>query len=73
MSNRRPKKQKVAHRHAKPSPRDYMTLPYKIEITPPSREDGGGHLATILLLKGCQSDGRTPDEAINNLKEAQKA
>jgi antitoxin HicB len=73
MRNRKAKKQKVAQRHARPSPRDYMTLPYKIEITPLSREDGGGYLVTIPLLKGCQSDGRTPDDAIDNLKEAQKA
>jgi len=50
-----------------------MNLPYKIEITPLSKEDGGGYLAALPLLNGCQSDGHTPDEAINNLEEAQKA
>jgi antitoxin HicB len=53
--------------------RDLMKLPYKIELTPLSKEDGGGYLAIIPLLRGCQSDGKTPDEAIQNLREAQKA
>ncbi len=50
-----------------------MRLPYKIELVPLAKEDGGGYFATIPLLKGCQSDGSTPDEAIKNLREAQKA
>ncbi len=50
-----------------------MGLPYKIELIPLSKDDGGGYLATIPLLKGCASDGRTPDESIRNLREAQKA
>jgi predicted RNase H-like HicB family nuclease len=50
-----------------------MKLRYKIELTPLSRQDGGGFLVTIPLLKGCQSDGETPDQAIQNLREAQKA
>ncbi|MBI3585511.1 MAG: type II toxin-antitoxin system HicB family antitoxin [Ignavibacteriales bacterium] len=50
-----------------------MKLSYKIELTPLTTEEGGGYLATIPLLKGCQSDGSTPDEAINNLREAQEA
>ena len=51
----------------------YLQQPYKIELTPLSKSDGGGYLATIPLLKGCQSDGRTPDEAIQHLREAQEA
>ncbi|HEV8539488.1 MAG TPA: type II toxin-antitoxin system HicB family antitoxin [Bacteroidota bacterium] len=50
-----------------------IQLPYKIELIPLSKKDGGGYFATIPLLKGCQSDGSTPDEAIKNLREAQKA
>lgn len=50
-----------------------MKLPHKIELVPLSTKDGGGYLATIPILKGCQSDGSTPDEAIKNLREAQKA
>jgi predicted RNase H-like HicB family nuclease len=50
-----------------------MRLRYRIELTPLSDLDGGGFLATIPLLRGCQSDGETPDQAIRNLREAQKA
>jgi predicted RNase H-like HicB family nuclease len=50
-----------------------VALPYKIELLPLSKEDGSGFLAMVPLLKGCQSDGNTPDEAIHNLREAQKA
>jgi antitoxin HicB len=50
----------------------YLELPYRIELVPIVREDGGGYLASIPLLKGCQSDGKTPDEAIRNLREAQQ-
>jgi len=50
-----------------------LKLRYKIELTPLAQQDGGGFLATIPLLKGCQSDGETPDQAIQNLREAQKA
>ena len=53
--------------------RRLLQLPYKIEFTPLTKEDGGGYLAAIPLLKGCQSDGPTPDEAIKNLREAQRA
>lgn len=49
----------------------FMRLPHKIELMPLSKKDGGGYFATIPLLKGCQSDGNTPDETIKNLKEAQ--
>ena len=52
---------------------ELLKLPYKIELTPLSKADGGGYFAVVPLLKGCQSDGRTPDEAIQNLREAQKA
>ena len=53
--------------------RTLMKRPYRIELVPLSPDDGGGYLATIPLLKGCQSDGRTPDEAIQHLREAQRA
>lgn len=52
---------------------ELLKLPYKIELTPLSKTDGGGYLAVVPLLKGCQSNGGTPDEAIQNLREAQKA
>jgi predicted RNase H-like HicB family nuclease len=52
---------------------ELLKLPYKIELTPLSKADGGGYLAVVPLLKGCQSDGGTPDEAIQNLRESQRA
>lgn len=52
---------------------DLMKLPYKIELIPLSKADGGGYFATIPLLKGCHSDGKTPDEAIENLRHAQRS
>lgn len=67
------KKQALAVARGRYSLRRLMKLPYKIELTPLAEEDGGGYLASIPLLKGCQSDGSTPDEAINNLREAQEA
>ncbi|HEY4612930.1 MAG TPA: type II toxin-antitoxin system HicB family antitoxin [Bacteroidota bacterium] len=51
----------------------FMSFPYKVELTPIQKKDGGGYLAAIPLLKGCQSDGITPDEALENLREAQRA
>lgn len=51
----------------------YLSLPYKIELFPISKKEGGGYLASIPLLQGCQSDGSTPDEAVYNLREAQRA
>ncbi|RAK17369.1 putative RNase H-like HicB family nuclease [Anoxybacillus vitaminiphilus] len=48
----------------------YMGLAYKIHLEPISEEDGGGWLATIPELKGCMSDGETPEEAIKNLEDA---
>ena len=51
----------------------YLSLPYKIELYTISKKEGGGYLASIPLLQGCQSDGLTPDEAVYNLRKAQRA
>ncbi|MFC0188246.1 toxin-antitoxin system HicB family antitoxin [Fictibacillus aquaticus] len=48
----------------------YQELEYKIEINPLSEEDGGGWLASHPDLNGCIADGESPEEAINNLKDA---
>lgn len=69
-------KERSARRKRRTSDRavnELLKLPYKIELTPLSKADGGGYFAVVPLLKGCQSDGGTPDEAIQNLREAQKA
>lgn len=67
------KKQETHNKKVSFSVRQLMKLPYKVELMPLSKEDGGGYLASIPLLKGCQSDGRTPDEAVRNLREARRA
>lgn len=46
----------------------YLSLPYPILLTP---MEEGGWFAEIPLLKGCWSDGETPDQAVQNLREAQ--
>jgi antitoxin HicB len=43
---------------------------YKIEVSPLSQEDGGGFLAAFPELSGCMSDGETPEQALQNAKEA---
>lgn len=53
--------------------KELVKLHYKIELTSLQKEDGGGFFAAIPLLEGCHSDGKTPDEAIENLREAQTA
>ncbi len=45
-------------------------LLYPVVIQPLSEEDGGGYMAYAIDLKGCKSDGETPEEAIVNLKDA---
>jgi antitoxin HicB len=47
-----------------------MSLAYRIEIEPLSKEDGGGYLASVPDLPGCMSDGETPEEALRNVQEA---
>ena len=74
VASRRNRSTKSLKRIARPrSLKELLKLPYKIELVPLSSSDGGGYLALIPLLKGCQSDGQTPDAAIRNLREAQKA
>ena len=50
----------------------YMSLAYPVEITKIAPADGGGFLARIPLLKGCQSDGETADAALKNIEEAKR-
>lgn len=51
---------------------DYLKLQYQVNLRPISEEDGGGWLAEIPDLSGCYSDGETPEEALNNIKEAKE-
>lgn len=46
-------------------PRDYQ-----IDISPLSPENGGGFVAVAPELPGCRSDGETPEEALQNGRDA---
>src|SRR5580693_8916973 len=45
-------------------------LDYPFSIRHLSKEDGGGYLIEFPDLPGCMSDGETPEEAIENGKDA---
>lgn len=51
-----------------------MTKPkfddYPFELRPMTKAEGGGWLITWPDLQGCMSDGETPEEAIDNGKDA---
>jgi antitoxin HicB len=45
-------------------------IDYPFEIHPLSKDEGGGYSITFPDLPGCYSDGATPEEAINNGRDA---
>ncbi len=45
-------------------------IEYPFEMKPLSQDDGGGWLIVFPDLAGCMSDGETPEEAIENGKDA---
>ncbi len=45
-------------------------LEYPFVMRPLSPEEGGGWLITFPDLPGCMSDGETPEEALENGKDA---
>jgi antitoxin HicB len=45
-------------------------LEYRFEVRPLSDYEGGGWLVSFPELPGCMSDGETPEEAIENAKDA---
>lgn len=51
-----------------------MTVPefddYPFEVRPLSEDDGGGFLITFPDLPGCMSDGESPEEAIQEGRDA---
>jgi antitoxin HicB len=47
-----------------------LAIEYPFEIRPLSREEGGGYSITFPDLPGCRSDGATPEEAIENGRDA---
>jgi antitoxin HicB len=46
---------------------------YPFEIRPLSKDEGGGYSISFPDLPGCWSDGATPEEAIANGRDAQRA
>ena len=40
---------------------------YIIELRPLGAADGGGYLAVVPALPGCQADGSTPEEALSDV------
>ena len=50
---------------------DYLSLPYRMELTPD--QDEGGFVVSFPDLKGCVSVGDTLDQAVRNAKDAQRA
>ena len=49
---------------------DYLSLPYRMEITPDT--DEGGFAVSFPDLPGCLSVGKTVDEAVGNAEDAKK-
>ncbi len=47
-----------------------MELYYPIVVVPLPAEDGGGYVGYALDLRGCLSDGETPEDAFVNTREA---
>ncbi len=45
-------------------------IEYPFEMKPLSQDEGGGWLIVFPDLAGCMSDGETPEEAIENGKDA---
>lgn len=49
-----------------------MSRPYRIVLYPLPPDEGGGWFAEIPDLPGCGSDGETREEALANLRDAQR-
>ena len=43
---------------------------YRVELQPLGAADGGGYLAVVPALPGCQGDGATPEEALSDVADA---
>lgn len=50
---------------------EYLSLPYRMELTPDP--DEGGYVVLFPDLPGCLSTGETLDEAVTNAEDAKKA
>ena len=47
-----------------------ITVEYPFEVRPLSKDEGGGYSISFPDLPGCWSDGATPEEAIENGRDA---
>ncbi len=45
-------------------------IEYPFEVRPLAKDEGGGYSITFPDLPGCRSDGATPEEAIENGRDA---
>ena len=45
-------------------------IEYPFEVRPLAKDEGGGYAITFPDLPGCRSDGATPEEAIENGRDA---
>jgi antitoxin HicB len=45
-------------------------IEYRFEVRPLSQDEGGGWLISFPELPGCMSDGESPEEAIENGRDA---
>lgn len=50
----------------------YLNMPYRVTLCPLPPDEGGGWFAEIPDLPGCGSDGETQEEALENLRDAQR-
>ena len=46
------------------------SIEYPFEICPLSKDEGGGYGIVFRDLPGCRSDGATPEDAIENGRDA---
>ena len=50
---------------------EYRALPYRIVLTPDEDEEGRrGFVAEVVELPGCMSQGATPNEAVEGVRDA---
>ncbi|MBQ7728031.1 MAG: type II toxin-antitoxin system HicB family antitoxin [Clostridia bacterium] len=50
---------------------EYMSLPYKMELTPVP--DEGGFVVSFPELPGCLTSGKTAEEALENARDAKES
>ena len=53
--------------------KDYLALPYTIEITRDSAEEGGGWFAKVVELSGCMTQVENLDELDDMIADAMRA